>query len=135
MKKLLQKWLDNVNSCTRNAWLKNKYELSIKRSFIIYPSLQYSQQNCLENSLQNSLQYRLQYNLQYSLEYSLQHILLYSQMILMSMALAYLLSLPQAFVYFLRTARRQDKSSMKNSFNQNDVICFRSDDEKTLYNK
>ena len=47
------------------------------------------------------------------------------------MALAYLLSSPLAFVYFLRT-RRVDKSSMKNPLNQKDVICFRSDDEKNL---
>ena len=38
-------------------------------------------------------------------------------------------------MYFLRTTRRQGKSSMNNPLNQNDVICFRSDDEKTLYNK
>ena len=55
--------------------------------------------------------------------------------ILMSTALVYLLSLPQEFVYFLRTTRRQGKSSMNNPLNQNDVICFRSDDEKPLYNK
>ena len=56
-------------------------------------------------------------------------------MILISMALVYLLSLPSAFAYFLPTTRRQDNSSMKNLLNQKDVICFRSDDEKTLYNK
>ena len=55
--------------------------------------------------------------------------------ILISMALVYLLPLPLVFAYFLRTAKRQNKSSMKNLLDQKDVICFRSDDEKTLYNK
>ena len=59
--------------------------------------------------------------------------------ILMPMALVYLLSLPLAFAYFLhiKLLRLQIKNkSMKNLINhQNDVIYFKSDDEKTLYNK
>ena len=61
------------------------------------------------------------------------------QMILMSMALVCLLCLPLLFVYFLHITLFNLKiknSSMKNRINhQNDVICFRSDDEKALYNK
>ena len=50
------------------------------------------------------------------------------QMILMSMALVYLLSLPLVFVYFLYiTLFSLKNASMKNRINnQNDVICFRS---------
>ena len=52
------------------------------------------------------------------------------QMILMSMALVYLLSLPLAFLYFLHITLLRLKiknSSMKNRINnQNVVICFRS---------
>ena len=59
--------------------------------------------------------------------------------ILMSIVLVYLLSLPLAIAYFLhiKLLRLQVKNkSMKNRINhQNDVICFRSDDEKTLNNK
>ena len=59
--------------------------------------------------------------------------------ILMPMTLVYLLSLPLAFAYFLhiKLLRLQIKNkSMKNLINhQNDVIYFKSDDEKTLYNK
>ena len=45
--------------------------------------------------------------------------------------------LPLVFVYFFRITlpRSQIKSkSMKNN-HQNDITCFRSDDEKMLYNK
>ena len=42
-----------------------------------------------------------------------------------TMALVYLLSLPLAFVYFLRTTRTPGKSSTNNPLNQKDVICFR----------
>ena len=60
--------------------------------------------------------------------------------ILMSMALAYLLKwyLPLAFAYFLyiKLFMQIKTKSMKNRINnQNDVIGFRSDDDKTLYNK
>ena len=50
------------------------------------------------------------------------------QMILMSMALVYLLSLPLVLVYFLYiTLFSLKNASMKNRINnQNDVICFRS---------
>ena len=58
------------------------------------------------------------------------------QMILMSVAFVYLLSLPLVFDYFLHITLPRLKMknlSMKNRINhQNDVICFRSDD---LYNK
>ena len=59
--------------------------------------------------------------------------------ILMSMVLVCLLSLPWGFSYFLHITlpRLQIKNkSIKNRINhQNDVICFKYDDEKTLYNK
>ena len=58
------------------------------------------------------------------------------QMILMSMALVCLRSLPLVFVYFLHLTLTLNYLSMTNSINyQKDVICFRSDDEKNLYNK
>ena len=57
------------------------------------------------------------------------------QMILMSMALVYLLSLSSVFKYFLYITLPSLKiknSSIKNRINhQNDVICFR----KNLHNK
>ena len=57
--------------------------------------------------------------------------------ILMSMALVYLLSLPLEFAYFLhiKLRRLQTKNKSLKNKHQNDVICFRPDDEKTLYDK
>ena len=57
--------------------------------------------------------------------------------ILMSMALVYLLSLPLEFAYFLhiKLRRLQTKNNSLKNKHQNDVICFRPDDEKTLYDK
>ena len=69
-----------------------------------------------------------------SLQCSLQYKLQYSQMILMSIALVYLLSLPSVFMYFLHIRLKIKKTmiawrlsmSKKNKINhQNDVICFR----------
>ena len=58
------------------------------------------------------------------------------QMILMSMALVCLRSFPLVFVYFLHITLFLKNLSMKNRINhQKDFICFRSDDEKNLYNK
>ena len=50
------------------------------------------------------------------------------QMILMSMVLVYLLSLPFVFVYFFayNTFSKNRKSMKKKINHQNDVICFRS---------
>ena len=63
----------------------------------------------------------------------------HNQMILMFMALVCLLSLPSVFVYFLHItlfSLKIKSLSMENRIkHQNDVICFRSDDEKNLYNK
>ena len=56
-------------------------------------------------------------------------------MIVMSMALVYLLSLQLMFVYFLHITHLKLQMKSKWIYHQNDVICFRSDDEKTLYNK
>ena len=58
------------------------------------------------------------------------------QMLLMSMALVCLRPLPLVFVYFLHITVFLKNLSMKNRINHlKDVIGFRSDDEKNLYNK
>ena len=102
--------------CTHEKKEKKKYYVTI---------LCNSLQNNTQNSLQNSLKFSLQNSLQFSLQYSQ----------IMSMALGYLPSLPQVFAYFLRTTKKQNKSFMNNLLNQNDVICFRPDNGKTLNNK
>ena len=99
--------------------------------------------NDLQYNLQYSLQYNLQYSLQNNLQYSPKNSSPYSQIILMSMVLVYLLSLPLVFVYSLHILKIKNKSMITRRLNmskerinhQNDVLCFRFNEEKILYNK
>ena len=67
----------------------------------------------------NSLQYSLQYNLQYSIQYS--------QMILVSMVLVCLLSLPLVLVFFLHiTLFTLKNSSLKKKISHSDFMSKNS---------
>ena len=91
-----------------------------KEQSSVYPTVQSTEQNSFQSTVQSTEQHPVQSTEQSTEQSNGAYV----------NALVYLGSLPLVFVYFLRTTRRQDKSSMRNPLNQKDVICFRK-----IYNK